>query len=455
MKNHLLASIILLTIFAYISHGVGAENADTGIKITNIIKVDDNNKQAQLIYNIVTPKIIHYDFVLALDSSGSFEEKSTQLEAVKRDIPRFLSKIPIYYPDAYFNISIISWDDNIDFAYDKRRGYVNINKKIPLPYELTPLENITKDFNKFNGIYKSDQTETTDYSVPIKASLDILNNPENAPRDPLHTRRFIVLVTGNGEYKPCDPNLINETLKEKIGIYTVGLDVGDKSKLSGYLKNISKNEIHPTPSATGWTDYRFVDTTYFETELNKTIEVALKEHFDSIMNKSVADSIELSDWLYDYYEPNIGSLSIDTKKGNSIKRSQTALSEFYYYPENRDDNTSQIVIKIPELLPNSTTTVAFTAENTFNPMKLPVTVSPGDGPIIISSPTSRAPSKLKYTWAINGRQKEVPLDVATRILNEGRLNIMSAESSNLGKTEEKDNLAFINMLASLFLPGSR
>ncbi len=219
MKILLLASMILLTIFAYISCGVAAENADTGIKISNMIKqVDGNDKQVQLIYNIVTPKIIHYDFILALDSSGSFGEKSTQSKAVVRDIPRFLSKLPIYYPDAYFNISVVSWDDNIDFAYDKRRGYVNINKKIPLPYELAPLENVTSNFAELGVLYKNKQTESTDYSVPIQASLDILNNPENAPTDPLHTKRFIVLVTGNGEYKPCSSDLINETRKEKIGI---------------------------------------------------------------------------------------------------------------------------------------------------------------------------------------------------------------------------------------------
>jgi hypothetical protein len=61
-----------------------------------------------MVYNIKTPMIIHYDFVLALDSSGSFEETIKQREDVIRDIPRFLGKIKDSYPDAYINISVIS-----------------------------------------------------------------------------------------------------------------------------------------------------------------------------------------------------------------------------------------------------------------------------------------------------------------------------------------------------------
>lgn len=453
MKGFIIAALsLVITLNIYIICGVAAENSDTGIIINNTITpIEGKDKEVQMIYKIKTPRIIHYDFVLALDSSGSFSEKSTQKKAVLRDIPRFLSKIQTYYPDAYFNISIISWDDNIDFAFDKQKGYVKLNKKMPLAYKFAPLENITKNFNEFETLYKTRQTEITDYSVPIKASLEIFKTPENAPRDPLHTMRFIVLVTGNGEYTPCNSDLLNETHHEDIGIYTVGLDVGKETELNEYLKHISQNEIHPTSSASSWiSDYSNVDTTDFETELNKTLESALKKHFDSIMNTSVAKNIEISDRLYGYYVPNIGSFRVDSIKGKSIARSLTAESEIHYYPPS-EDNTSQVKIKVSELLPNSTTTVAFTLENTFDPMTLPVTVSERDGPLVICSPASHENPKLSYEWHINGQKKTLPLDIASLARVDERLNIMSAIEINQKETTKEENLDLFNMLKfSLF-----
>ena len=446
MKNLCTTGLILVAILnIYILCGAAAINNDTGIKISNeMTQIDE--KQVQMLYKIVTPKIIHYDFVLALDSSGSFGEKSTQHKAVLRDVPRFLSKITKYYPDAYFNISLISWDNNIDFAYDKKLGYVEINKIEPVPYKLSPLENVTKNFNEFNVLYKNKQTEGTDYSVPIKASLDIFNTPENMPKDPLHTMRFIVMVTGNGEYTPCNPDLLQEASNGKIGIYTIGLDIGRETELYEYLKDISRNKIAPTPSESGLvSNLRIVDTTPFETELNKTLEAALREHFESIMNTSVADNIELSDRLFGYYKLKGDSLSVVTKKSNSITRSQTAQSGINYNPIS--DRTAEVKVKIYELLPNSTTNVAYIVENTFNPMALPVTVTEHNGPLVICSPQEHADPMLRYTWHVNGQKKELPLDIAK--LSEGHLTILSANETNLNETPRREDLGFLTMLISL------
>jgi hypothetical protein len=448
VKNFLVTSFILIAILnIYVSCGTAAINNDTGIKISNEInRIGDN--QYQMSYKIVTPKIIHYDFVLALDSSGSFGETGTQYEAVLRDVPEFLRTIAGKYPDAYFNMSIISWDDNIDFLYDKKNGYVSINKNEPLTAKLAPIDNITKDLEELGVLYKSKQTEGTAFSVPIKASLDIFKTPENSPRDVLHTKRFILMVTGNGEFAPCSDDLLIEASDRGIEIYTVGLDVGNKSELENYLKDISRNKINFTPSPSGsMSNYRYVSS-QFGKELNYTIRTALQDHFDKIMNESVALNIEISDQLYCYMKPELNSLSIEIKKDKLIKRSQKVLNGIN---SNRlTDDTSEVTIKIPELLPNSTTTVTFNIENTFDPMWLPVTVSERKGPLTICSPIER-PTMLRYLWRANMLKKELPLDVAKH--NAERLIILSAKDTNFNETLKLENPGFVNYLKKLFAFG--
>jgi hypothetical protein len=425
--------------------GFSSDN-DTEINITNEIISIPGENQVQMLYTIKTPRIIHYDFVLALDSSGSFGEKSTQTKAVLHDIPKFLNNLSQYYEGAIFNITIVSWDDNIDFSYDKEIGFTSLDKNEPLVSKLAPIENVTKDLYKLPRLYKNKQTERTDFSVPIKASLDVFNNPENNPRDPLHTRQFIVLVTGDGEYKPAPSDLLKEARDKKIGIYTVGLDIGGESELHGYLEEISKNSIKAIPSGSNRaSDSEFIDTAFYS-ELNATIEKALRAHFDKIMNKSVADNIELIDRFYCYNQPNINSLRVDTKS-NSIKRSQTAQSIIDSKP--LSDGTTEVAIEIFELLPNSTTTVAFNVENTFNPMTLPTTVAERKDPFIICSPKERADPMLRYTWQSNMQEIVLPLGTASR----DRLSIMSAKNKDLNETLKTDNLGLINTLRFLFWGG--
>jgi len=218
---------------------------------------------------------------LALDSSGSFKIDKKQYEAVIRDVPKFLEKIPRIYPDAYFNMSIISWNDNIDFYYDKERKYVNSNSDVPLEAKLTPLRNVTTDINRFVTYCKSSQTEYTDFSVPIRASIDIFNTPENKPKDTYGTKRFILLVTGNGEFTPCNPDLIREANAKNYDIYIVSLGVEPESELNTHLKEIVINASHSKLSVPGYGLFdKILDAeSPFQKDLNLSLEDALLTHF--------------------------------------------------------------------------------------------------------------------------------------------------------------------------------
>jgi hypothetical protein len=182
-------------------------DGSTGVNISNFINYfEDKNNKVQMEYRIGAPKIIHYDFILALDSSGSFAETKSQRETILREIPKFLEEIPKYYPDAYINVSIISWDDNIDFVYDKENKFNNID---PLKVILAPISDVTNETKKSLDIYyKCGSSEQTDLSVPVKTSLDILK--ANVPKNAYGTRQFVMLITGNGEFKSCSPDLLKE-----------------------------------------------------------------------------------------------------------------------------------------------------------------------------------------------------------------------------------------------------
>lgn len=371
--------------------GVAKVDGETGVKISNYINMLLDEKKVQMVYKIETPPVIYYDFILALDSSGSFGGSKAQYDSIISDIPKFLEKIPKNYPDATFNVSIISWDDDIDFAYDKQNKF---NNSDPLKVKLAPINDIINESKKLNDHYICSQSEQTDLSVPIKASLDILNAPGNIlnDKDSYGRKQFMMIVTGDGEFKPATSDLLNAATNK---IYVVGLDIENKSELENYLKNIVTKGTNPRISSSS--DYFSYDRSIFETTLNMSLEEALLAHFKRIMDKTVAYDIEISDQLYCYYEPEPNSLRIDDTRSNNINSHRLL------------DRTTEIKIEVPALPPNRTTTVSFYAKNTFNPMAVPVTVSQINGPLTICSPTKVSSGILSYTW-FNDKTMQMTLD---------------------------------------------
>jgi hypothetical protein len=442
------ATIVIFIVFLnmYVTLGVAgfSPDNDTGINISNEI-IELGGMQAQMVYTIQTPPIVHYDFVLALDSSGSFKIDKDQYDAVIRDVPLFLEKIPGLYPDANFNMSVVSWDDNIDSYYDNGKKFVTIDSNVPLKAKLAPIRNVTNDIKKLEKYYKSSQTEYTDFSVPIRASIDILDVPENKPKNTYGTKRFILLVTGNGEYTPCNPDLLREASIKNYEIYIVSLGVEPESEMDTHLKEIVVNESHSKLTTAGYSpiDRLIYTKSPLEKTLNLSLKDALLEHFNKIMNQPVAYGVKISDRLYGYYKPDLKSLTVVSSKGSSIGSSINS--------HELEDKTLEIKISELELLPNSTTRVAFNIENTFDPMSLPITVSETDGPLNICTPVKRPNSMFSYNWLFNGNKKELRLETPDhRISTRERLRIQSNASNEALKSS---NLIFINLMKYLFLLG--
>ncbi len=347
-------------------------------------------------YTITAPKINDFDFVLAVDSSGSLGPSENDLEgpAVATAVPDFIEGIANNYSRtsmANFNISIVSWNDKIDFASSdftnkdsSKAKLFSINKSI---------NNIDTFINEFTKSYNyTDETAGTNISVAIRTSNDVLNADMKPNVDYHKTKKFIILVTGKGEFKPCNRDLMN-AVQKKYEIFTIGLDVPISSYLYSHLKDLAMNKNH---------HWSFVGAApgSLQGSLDQELEIALRDALDNATKSAVAYNVKIVESLYSYYTPNLASFTIDGVPINGA---------FVHKSTNLLDGTSTITLDLPEgLRPNSKTVVSFTAD--FNPGYLPVTITNDRKPITLCSPAGNTQlAAFSYDW-FNGEPFKIKLE---------------------------------------------
>ena len=149
---------------------------NTGVIITK--DVQGNFLNPKLIYNIKTPIVDYFDFVLAIDSSGSIGMgNGIEGHAISNAVPKFIKGImenETKTSNANFNLSVISWNDRVEFAsldftnqLPSNARFFSINKST---------RNVDRFIDDFKKYYKySDETSGTNISTAIKASKDALD----------------------------------------------------------------------------------------------------------------------------------------------------------------------------------------------------------------------------------------------------------------------------------------
>ena len=201
-----------------------------------------------------------------------------QEKAILETVPIFLEEIPKIYPDANFNISVLSWDDDIDFAYDANSGFdTNGTSDV----RLVDINKAIADMNiNFKNKFSSFETEITDFSIPIGASLDILDSEKNRPNNYHKNRRFIMLVTGGGEFKPATDDLIRKAQEKRYKIYVIGMDM--ISTTSEMRKHLEKIADYDDKQST------FLPAGDLYAPLNSSLENALLSHLENATRAPVA-----------------------------------------------------------------------------------------------------------------------------------------------------------------------
>ncbi len=428
LANITILLILTLIINIHVEIAAGLTEPVTKVFIKN--EIYGPTERPELVYTIQTPKIIDFDFILALDSSGSVEgDERIQKDAIVKAVPDFIRDIPKLYPEANFNISIVSWDDNIDFAYDANKGY---NNNVTSNTKLADLNISNNDIrSKFPKEFSTLETETTDLSKPIKASLDILDSEVNRPNEYHKYLKFVILVVGNGEFKPATNELIRKAQERNYKIYIIGMDLKKQpSEIRTHLEEIAQNSK---------SQYIFLPTGDLYPPLNESLDAALRSHLKNATNAPVAEDVKISETLYCYYKPDRSSVKYNGKRidANSI------------HVISNQDGTNTVEFEVPGgLYPNTETKVTFDVD--FDPGYLPVTLNEDRKQISLCSPKSDTRiGEFSFNWWLNREPFKLQMQKAdrrTEVSSSNRLTIQSSESK---RGPEKNSSILENAIKTL------
>jgi len=224
------------------------------------------------------------------------------------------------------------------------------------------------------------------------------------------TRRFIILVVGEGEFSRCRSDLIQTVNNKNYSMYVIGMDVYSRSKMSNHLEElIGYNEDKKQIILSTGDQMKLISPT--DIQLEKSLFDALNDALDKAVSEPVAENIILVETFYSYINPDVDSIMVN----NELNRSNNILK---YSSKSQDpiDKTYTIKLELDRgLLPESETEITF--DTKFSLTGMPITVTPPPR-AAIPIPTVRdnaQPSTFTYTW-FNGEVIPIILgDIPTNI----------------------------------------
>jgi hypothetical protein len=269
-----------------------AVQRETNLTIVKV--VDPSNGRLQYRYDIITPVVDDFHFVLALDSSSSLKASPNSDEAIAviNAVPMFIDETIKNHGDKKFSISIVSWDDNIDFAYSP------FNNKDSGSAKLVKIQNASTDLKRYQVFGRVNDTgykyscldeDHTDLSLPVDSAINILD--KNPPIKYHRTSNFTIIVVGDGEYTKCNEKLIREAQDKGYAIYAILLDYSKSSDMFSHLKNITGDEN------------RVFTCIADENTLESNLKLQLKNALEKALSEPVAEDVILYDHFNDFIPP--------------------------------------------------------------------------------------------------------------------------------------------------------
>lgn len=411
---------------------------NTNVNINKTI--DGTNGYPNLVYEINIPKVDYFDFILALDSSGSFSYggENSQARAVAGAVPKFIGDLvnSSEYRNKDIKLSIISFDDNIDFAYSESIDPNPFNNTDIAKVKLANVSRVHEHIKNYSVFRKNNEkycyycneSEFTNLSIPINDSINILNNIK---QDKFHRiSKFIILVTGRSEFTNCSEELIKKAQEESIPIYVIGMDFtsdSDGLKMKDHLKKLG-----------GYANYKyyriqFVPQAPDSEGLEKNLINALKESLQNATKAPVANNVTVIESVYNYIDLNVDSIEVNGTEGE-IYLINSSMNE---------DGTKTIAFELKKgLLPESKTIVTIPAE--LHLKGLPISIKRNSTPISYGPVSEKTPqSSIGYTW-LDGYRGQINL-------KEGQLDIdinsPTKQNKNSQRTAKKSLLgALLSLL---------
>lgn len=347
-----------------ISSNTTANNATLDVIINK--SIEPIGSKLRFRYDINTPIIDDFYFVLALDSSSSLKTylNAEQANAIIQAVPEFIANTidKPEYKNKNFNISVISWDNNTDFAYS------SLNNKDPKKAKVVPirqardelLNGVFGDFNDINNYYNIHGSDGTNLSSALWASIDILKNNPIVKHH--RTSKFIILVVGEGEFDRCNESLLlEEAQKEGISIYAIVMNPSTYGDLLGHLKRLTNNKTQSCEGAEG--------------ELPGLLEDELELALAKAISEPAASNVTLVEPIYSYLE-------IENDAQVEVKEKEKDVPIYYDVKAQRTNSSVSFTLK-EGLLADCITTVTFYSKINFS--------FPG-------SFNETTPSLLNFTW---------------------------------------------------------
>lgn len=376
--------------FTLTGQGKGGFTKDivTNLTVEKLIVPNGNNTGPRILLRITTPFITKADFVFALDSTGSLFLDKKNVEAIREEIPKFIKALneTSYTNGAKIDarISIISWDDDIDFAYS------NITNTDPNKTKMVSLSQALKDIDMVlsDKYYNGNEKEVTLFEVGVNNSMKVLtaNPPPSAQKNV--TKRFIILVTDRSEFRDCNPNTLDQARKMNFAIYPIGLNPGP-------LMNESLTDIaQQTKGYYEWCGSRTI-------ELNRVIEDNLNNITQKIFyDNPVANDVVVVDSIYQYLTPDLSTIKNATLVSYNLN----------------SDGTKTMTLYVGNLTPGKVTDVSFDADINID---LPVDVTKSRSSFVYSVHNQTNESRLSYKW-FNGVNYKIDLP-------EGKISIRNGQ----------------------------
>jgi hypothetical protein len=357
----------------------------TDVSVTKTIA--GNGNKLKIEYDVDVPSVDDFYFVLALDSSGSlgFAGDSEQAKAVINAVPRFINHTMEKYPNKTFNLSIVSWDNDIDFTYPDQ------TKLSPIRTVSAGLNNVFGEVDDPKYLYRCSESEGTDLSQPIRASIDILNN--NPPADYRRNMKFILLVVGAGEYAKCDPEILAEARNNNYNIYIVGMGKFQTER-GKFVKEGSPTELHRELVYVSGENDRVSTCMAQGPDLSIELFDKLNMALSTAITENVADNVTIIETFYGYIEPD------ETVSWELVGIPETKRYINFADKIDGSDNTKTMVFQLPELVQDNTTKIILGAN--FSLKALPISFSKDSKPIIFGSSAENAPiPTFNYRWLKN------------------------------------------------------
>jgi Mg-chelatase subunit ChlD len=372
---------------------------ETNTNVTISKSVIGGSSGPKIVFRIKAPepRYIDKDILFAIDSSGSMK-----LENYEEEMKKAMIKVAEYLNNRNLgeniNISILSWDNNIDFVYGSKFNKNIIDNNISNA-KFVSVKNLS--INELDQImtknFTCEETELTDFNIGLENSLNILDNDAN--KNNPHNMRMLIFIAGRSEFNPWTQKSLHD---KNISRFAFGIGVEDGSRMDASLYNVStlkdlgyRKTTRPLIQSTFKT---YIMDLLGANKANPDLGDEIIKLLNIAINKDIVGDLVIEDSINPFLQIDKDSIQVNGKDENLIN---------YIINQNR------ITLNVPgNLTPGSSTEISYDLKMN---LTLPISGgSIGNKPVDLFLSEDQIKSSVKYKW--QNDLKDYEIDIPTNYI---------------------------------------